>query len=164
MRIAARGHPRLMAVVLVASFVRSPLSRWLSALRWLIGSWCFRFPLPAWAIRRLLAGGDAPHELITAVRSAVATVAPYVMAKRLRAVLEVDGRSLLSLSRVPVLSICGNQDRLVSPHNSDDLRALGERLENVILEAPHLVLQRQPAAAAHVIGEFLRTKVPAIGT
>src|SRR5579871_4781094 len=70
LRFAASGHPRLVAIVLVASFVRSPLARCLSTLRWLVGSWFFRIPLPAWAIRQLLAGADAPHDLITAIRSA----------------------------------------------------------------------------------------------
>jgi len=159
-RMAARGDSRLMAIVLVASFVRSPTSRWMLPMRWLVGPWCFQFAPSAWVIRRFLAGDDAPDDLVASVRAAAGTVSPHVMAKRLRQVMEVEDRAILRQIRVPVLSLSGSQDRLVSARNSDDLRALGDRIESVVLDTPHLVLQRQPAAAARIIDEFLRRKVP----
>jgi pimeloyl-ACP methyl ester carboxylesterase len=156
LRLAASGHPRLVGIILVVSFVRSPIARWFAPLRWLVGSWAFRLPVAAWAIRRYLAGDDAPDELIAAIQSAVSTVNPRVLAKRVREVLSVDDRQLLPLVRVPVLSITGSLDRLVSRHIAADFGALGDLVEDVVLDGPHLVLQRQPTAAARIIDEYLR--------
>jgi pimeloyl-[acyl-carrier protein] methyl ester esterase len=156
LRLAARGHPRLVAIVLVASFVRAPIAGWLSPLRCLVGSWCFRFPISAWGIRRYLAGADTSDDLVASIQSAIATVAPRVLAKRLREVLQFDDRRELHLIRIPVLSISGGGDRLVSRRCAADIAALGDLVEAVVLDAPHLVLQRQPVATARVIDEFLR--------
>lgn len=163
--IAADRNPRLAAVVLVGTFVRGPLTWWLSWCRGLVGSWCFQLPPPAWAIRRFLAGNDAPGELVAAVQSGLRTVSPAVIADRVREVLAVDVRDALPMIRAPVLAIAGSKDRLVSLRNVEDLRVLGDLLEVEILDAPHLILQRQPGAAAEIIERFLnkRADFPAGG-
>jgi pimeloyl-ACP methyl ester carboxylesterase len=114
-------------------------------------------------IRRYLAGDDAPAELVAAVRSAAAAVAPAVMAKRIREVLTVDVRSLLPETHVPVLYIAGSRDRLIGPRSVEDFRMLGGPFQTATLDAPHLILQTQPAAAACLIEEFLKTKMAADG-
>jgi pimeloyl-ACP methyl ester carboxylesterase len=160
-RIATDQHPHLAALILVGSFVRSPVPSWLMRLPRLVASWCFQVPPPAWAIRRFLAGHDAPAELVAAVRAALRTVSPAVLAHRVREVLALDVRDDLRRVRVPVLALAGAKDRLVSSRNVDDLRFLGDLLEVEFLDAPHLILQRQPAAAAAAIKRFLeRHAVP----
>jgi pimeloyl-[acyl-carrier protein] methyl ester esterase len=158
LRVAARGHPRLVAVVVVGSFARSPVGRCLSSLRHVIGSWCFRFAPPSWLIRRFLAGADAPAELVAAARTAAAAVAPAAMAKRIREVLAVDVRSLLPETHVPVLYIAGSRDRLIAPRSVEDFQTLGGPFQSATLDAPHLILQTQPAAAAQLIEQFLKTR------
>ncbi len=155
-RIAADRNPRLAALVLVGSFVRSPVAAWLSQLRRVVGSWCFQLPPPAWAIRRFLAGSDAPAELVAAIQSAILMVSPKVLANRVREVLAVDVRDALPQIRVPVLALAGAKDRLVPRQNLDDMRVLGDLLEVEFLDAPHMILQRQPAAAAESIARFLK--------
>jgi pimeloyl-ACP methyl ester carboxylesterase len=152
----ARGHQRLVALVLVGSFARSPIARWLSAFRHVAGSWCFRFAPPSWLIGRYLAGDDAPAALVAAVRSAVMAVAPAVMAKRIREVLAVDVRSLLPAIHVPVFHISGSRDRLIAPRSVEDFQTLGGPFETASLDAPHLILQTQPVAAARLIEQFIR--------
>jgi pimeloyl-ACP methyl ester carboxylesterase len=159
LRVAARGHPRLRGLVLVGSFARSPAGPWLSSLRHVICSWCFRFAPPSRLIRRYLAGDDAPAELVDAVRSAVAAVAPTVMAKRFREVLAVDDRDLLGAIGVPVLSVTGSRDRLIAPRSVGDFQTLGGPLQTATLDAPHLILQTQPAAAAQLVEHFIRESV-----
>lgn len=154
-RIAADRPPRLAAVILAASFVRAPVAKWASSLRWLVGRWCFRLTPPAWVVRAVLAGSDATPELVEAVRLAVAAVAPAVMARRLREALAVDARDCLPAVRVPILSLVGSRDRLVSRRSQADLAILGDMVTSVLMESPRLVLQRQPAAAARAIAQFL---------
>lgn len=158
MCIAARGHPRLVALITVASFVRNPVRFWPASLKWLIRPVVFQLPLLAWGIRQFLVGTDAPADLVAAVRSAVRMVQPAVMARRAREILSVDTRDALARIRVPFLYISGSRGRLVSSRNVEDLRILGERLETAFLDAPHLILQRQPVAAARVIEDFLQRR------
>jgi pimeloyl-ACP methyl ester carboxylesterase len=157
-QFAADRNPRLAALVLAGGFVRSPVAAWLSRLRGVVGSWCFQRPPPAWAIRRYLAGSDAPSELVATVQSVIRTVSPSVLAHRVREVLAVDGRDALLRVQVPVLALAGSKDRLVSLRNVEDLRVLGNLLELELLDAPHLILQRQPAAAANCIAQFLNRR------
>ncbi|MBI3865568.1 MAG: alpha/beta fold hydrolase [Planctomycetia bacterium] len=156
MRIAARGHPRLAGIVLIASFVHNPLPRLGPILRPFVGSWSFGFPPPCWTIRRYLAGADAPDDLIAEFQGAVRTVSPAVMAKRAREVLAVDVRGLLPRIRVPVLLLVAGHDRLVSTKMKDDFRELGDFFKYVCVDAPHLILQRKPESAAEIIEGFLQ--------
>jgi pimeloyl-ACP methyl ester carboxylesterase len=155
LRIAANGHPRLVGVVLVASFARATRSRFVKWLRYLIGSWMFRPALPGWAIRRFLTGSDAPPDLISELQGAVRSVSPSVMSRRLREVLAVDARPVLPQIRVPVLLLSADRDRLVSLRTMDDFKVLGERCGCASIDAPHLILQSRPAEACQIIESFV---------
>jgi pimeloyl-ACP methyl ester carboxylesterase len=115
-------------------------------------------PPPVWAIRRFLAGPDAPAELVAAARAAIRAVSPAVLAHRVREVLASDVREDLRRVHVPTLALAGSQDRLVTSRAVDDLRVLGDLLEVEILDGPHLILQRQPATAAAAIRGFLKRR------
>ena len=68
LRLAAEKPPGLTAVVLAASFHRRPARRWLAAFR-PAAPLFFNAPLPAPAVRALLAGIDAPADLVSEVRA-----------------------------------------------------------------------------------------------
>lgn len=155
LRIAARGHPRLAAVVLVASFARNPLPGIGAWLRPFVGSWCFRIAPPQWVIRRFLAGTDASSNLIADFQAAVRTVSAAVMARRAKEVLVVDVRQSLPQIRVPVLLLSATHDKLVSSRSSNDFGVLENDFEHVSIDAPHLILQVQPGIAARAIESFL---------
>jgi hypothetical protein len=61
------------------------------------GSCCPSFPShpPASAIKLLLVGRDAPPSLVAAVRSAISSVRPEVLSRRLRVILTCDARAEL---------------------------------------------------------------------
>ena len=158
-RLAARGNSRLVAAVVVGSFARCPVGHWFSWLGRLLGPLCVRLPPPSWLIRRYLVGDDAPAELVAAVRSAVGTVAPAVMAKRIRETLAVDDRRLLPDICVPVLYIAGSRDRQIMPSCAEDFQRPGTRFEVASIDAPHLILQAQPVEAVRLIERFLRSVV-----
>lgn len=159
LRIAAKKPPGLVAVVLVATFVRNPVWWFPRGLRFLVGGWLFRFPMPDVMVRRNLTGGKNP-ELSRAIRTAVRQVKPHVMAARARDILAVDVRQELRQCPVPILYLAGLRDRIVSPRTASQWQTIRPDLRVVTLDAPHLVLQTRAEEAARVIGEFLdSTKV-----
>ncbi len=154
LRIAANGAPGLVGVVLAATFHRRPAARLATALRPFSPAF-FRLPLPAHAVRLLLAGHDAPDDLVSDVQSAVASVNARVMARRAREANRVDGTAWLRQCGVPILFLGGKHDRLLRSALPIEVRLLRRDVEIRMLDAPHLVLQRHPAEAMRHVSEFL---------
>jgi len=154
LRIAAASPPGLVAVVLTASFHRRPSARLVSALRPLSPAF-FRLPLPAHAVRLLLAGPDAPEALVEEVRACVATVKGNVMAARAREAMRVDATPWLAACPVPILFLGGREDHLLRSAIPIEIRALRADAEIRMLDAPHLVLQTRPREALKLVEEFV---------
>lgn len=154
LRLAAEAPPGLVAVVLVASFHRRPVGRWLAALRPLAELLVARRP-PAWAVRLMLAGRDAPGALVAAFQDAAASVRGDVLARRVREALAVDASEALAAGPVPLLFLAGTEDRLLRPRLVDEARRLRPSAEVRSLPCAHLVLQARPREAAALIDEFL---------
>lgn len=152
--VAVRNAKRLRGLVLVASFLRSPI-RSSSLLRLLLGP-LFALRPPTFVIRRLLSGNDAPKALLDEFKSAVRQVGADVLRARVREVLDVDVTTLAEQLTVPVLYLAGSQDRLVGRESLELVRQHCPQLETAVLDAPHLVLQRRPKEAAAAIRRFLK--------
>jgi pimeloyl-[acyl-carrier protein] methyl ester esterase len=153
-RIAAARPEGLVAVVLAGSFVRCPV-RYPAWMRPMIGSYLFRSSPPAWLVRRLATGPDAPDDLVAGTLDALRLVKPNVLARRVQELLSVNiAADFLKIS-VPILYLTGTQDRLLSPAVVRTLQGLRPDLEVAALDAPHFILQRRPAEAAEVIANFL---------
>ncbi|MGQ0634080.1 MAG: alpha/beta fold hydrolase [Planctomycetaceae bacterium] len=155
LRLAAKRPATLVAVILVASFVRNPVWRFPSACRWLVGRWLFHLPAFGWPLRHCLAGADAPPELLARVQNVRREVASAVLAARARAALAVDATDDLRKCPVPVLYLGGTRDRIVRPGTAAELKAIRPDLELAMLDAPHLLLQRRVAEAAALVARFL---------
>jgi pimeloyl-ACP methyl ester carboxylesterase len=155
LRIAAHGAPGLVGVVLATSFHRRPAASPIRALRPLSPAF-FRLPLPAHAVRILLAGPEAPRDLVEEVRAAVATVRGNVMASRAHEALHVDATEWLLRCPVPILFVGGRHDRLLRSAIPIEIRALRADVEIRMLDAPHLALQTCPAEAMRRVEDFLR--------
>ena len=154
LRVAAGRPPGLVGVVLAATFHRRPAARAIAALRPILPAF-FRLPLPAHAVRLLLAGDDAPEDLVAEVRSAVRAVKGSVMVARAREALRADATEDLRSCPVPVLFLGGRHDRLLRSALPIEVRALRADAEIRMLDAPHLVLQRRPAEAMRIVEAFL---------
>lgn len=155
LEVAAKAPPGLVAVVLVTTFHRNPaapLFRKLSALAPVF----FRMPLPPHVVRLLLAGFDAPDDVVEEVRASVATVEPHVMAARVREALRVDATDALRACPAPLLFLGGKDDRLLRSALPIEVRSLRPDAEIRMLDAPHLVLQRRPGQAMEHVARFLR--------
>lgn len=154
-RLAAGVGPRLVGVVLVASFIRFPIplpaafaSRFLPLVA--------RVAPPPWAVRRWLLGPQAPEAQVAELRAAISSVSSAALAARGRAVLGVDERERLRACDAPLLYLEGRQDRLVPHRSRREIQELRPDLQVEGLPAPHLVLQTRPRAAAERIARFAR--------
>ena len=154
LRLAEKAPPGLVALVLVTTFHRNPaapLFRRLSVLAPVF----FRMPLPPHVVRLLLAGSDAPDDVVAEVRSSVSTVEPRVMAARVQEALRVNATDALRACPAPILFLGGKDDRLLRSALPIEIRALRPDAEIRMLDAPHLVLQRRPDEAMRIVTAFL---------
>ncbi len=154
LRLGARRPAGLKAVILAASFHHRPAARAIAALR-LLALAFFRLPLPAHAVRLLLAGPDAPDALVAEVQAGTAAVKASVMAARAAEALRADASGEVRSCPVPLLFLWGRDDRLLRSAIPIEIRALSPRAVIRTLPAPHLVLQRAPREALAEILGFL---------
>ncbi len=157
--LAASKPEPLRGVVLVASFVRSPLPaplRWLATLARPI---CFRWA-PVWPARWALLGRHGTPRLNRLFAEALAIPSPDAMAARARAIANVDVAEDLRQAEVPLLYLAGREDRVVGPRSLAAIRHVRPDIEVAELPGPHLLLQACPAEAARVIGEFVKRSKP----
>ncbi|MBI5480460.1 MAG: alpha/beta hydrolase [Deltaproteobacteria bacterium] len=162
-RLAARQPVGLAGLVLVASFLRYPPAR-AFLFSTLARDLLFRVTPPAALLRMLLLGMDAPDALVEAARAAIRRVDAEVLARRLRAVLAADVRANLAGTRMPVLYLGGFHDRLVGRWAAEQVKVVRPDSEVLVLDAPHLVLQRRAEEAAAALTAFAgRCAAPAAG-
>lgn len=153
--LAHRHSHQVLALVLAASFVRSPVRftpRWSAAL---VVPQLFTHLPPAWVLRELLLGSKATSVEVQLLREVLASIAPEVLARRVQEMIRVDvSRELAALAQ-PLLYLQASRDRLVGPHNLSIIQQLHGSLQAARIDAPHLILQTAPAASAAAIGPFL---------
>jgi len=154
-RLAAENPTNLKGLVLCAGFARSPVRGLLRSVLWWLAPILFRFALPSFGVRLLLAGIDAPDSLVDNVRAAVSSVRPSVFAGRLRGLLDCDVQWELARIGVPILYLRAKQDRLVSARRLEDILRIRLETKVAVLDGPHLLLQRRPEVAAGLAREFV---------
>lgn len=154
-RIAALHPDRVTNLVLVATFLRSPLRPWLAPFAPLAGPALFARPPPAFAVRALLAGWDAPPSLVNAIRAAMAILPGEIAAARARAALAADEAATLTGVSAPTLWIQAGEDQLLRAGHVDDVRAVRPDVGVASIDGPHTILQRWPRECLNAIGRFL---------
>jgi pimeloyl-ACP methyl ester carboxylesterase len=154
---AASNPPNLRALILCAGFASNPLHAGRRHLASLLAPWAFRMKIPAFAARRWLLGPDAPPQLISELRSAVARVHPNVLSMRLRAILKCDVRASIGQITVPILYLRPNHDALVPAQCVDEMRQIKPHVQVAHIDGPHLLLQRDPVTSAIAVVAFMKT-------
>src|SRR5450830_1617410 len=103
-----------------------------------------------------------PRPLLAPLRAelaaALAQVPPSVLRQRLRAVLEIretDASHSLARGSLPILYLRARHDRLVPPANALQILRQAPGTQLVDIDAPHMLLQAAPAAAADAVAAFL---------
>jgi pimeloyl-ACP methyl ester carboxylesterase len=152
--LAATARRGLRGVILCASFIRNP-TYVPSFLRFIVGAWMFHWT-PQLAQAKVLFAGYSTPELSSLLARAHSRVPPSVMAQRIRSILSTDCKKPLEECPVPVAYIRGTRDRVVPPKNFREILPANPSVREFAIEAPHLILQTQPRAAAEAIATFVR--------
>jgi pimeloyl-ACP methyl ester carboxylesterase len=158
--LAARRPPGLQALVLAASFARTPVrgGRSMAALI----SHLPILPPPRLLLERLLMGDDRDEDLAKQLEDALAAVPLTTLKARALAALRCDVGAELACLDVPLLYLAARRDRLISRAASDWVVKMYANTECAYLDAPHFVFQVAAEASAHSIRAFLSRHGPSI--
>jgi pimeloyl-[acyl-carrier protein] methyl ester esterase len=148
----AAADSRIVGLALASSFSRHPLPRQLVPLTKLLDArW-----MPTSILVAALMGSSVTPELREHLRQVLAALPREIIQARVRDVLRVDKRALLSETKCPVLCLHGRKDRLVRKRHIDDIVAARPDCHVHWLDGPHMLLATHTDAAANVIEEFCR--------
>lgn len=120
----------------------------------LVSSICFFVPPPEIVIRFFLIGRDASNSLVMAVKDAIGSVKPHVLAYRLRQTLTCEAPSMVSDLRIPILLLQPTQDKLLSSVCLAELLVLIPEATVEMIPGPHLLLQARAHESAEAIVRF----------
>ncbi len=145
--LAAEAPDSLRALVLCATFLRSPV-RFVPAALAPLGARLVRWrPSARLAARYLLARKDTPPSLVRQVTTGITAIDPVVVARRLREALEIDVTQEYRSLGVPVSVWIGGQDRVVSRSARARFQLAPDTASLHHIDAPHLIVQAEPKAA-----------------
>ena len=150
--LAASCPPGLAGVVLCATFAKNPVPL-LRPVRALAAITPFELA-PAWLVGKFLMGRHASPELGRLLHAALAKVSGTALRARASAILGVEVVAKLRAVQVPVLYLQATEDRLIKDASAQVITRALPSVELVRIEAPHLLLQVAPAAAASAVAAF----------
>lgn len=151
----AATHPAgLLGLVLVCSFVRSPIPI-PAMLRPLLSSVPVRL-VPIRAAAAVLLGRLSSEPARAALAASISLVHSNAWKARLRSVMDVDFTAKAEGLRIPVLYVRATHDRVVAPSAGVYIARLASEIKVVNIKGPHFVLQAKPIEAATHIGAFVR--------
>ena len=139
--LAKKFPDHISRLTLVASFARSPVSRFASWLPWSI---LFRLPIPSFAVKRYFVGQAT--SLTPVLRSAIKQNSVAVLRHRFSLVREVDVLVELSELACPVTYLRAIDDRLVPPRCLDEILRVKSDVIVHEIAGPHLILEARPEA------------------
>jgi pimeloyl-ACP methyl ester carboxylesterase len=143
--------PRVQALVLCNSFIRSPIS---PLLRYFPIAPLLAIPLPKFVLRSFLLGQQASPALLEATTRAIRRVPANTVAQRIRQVLQTNEHSTVQSLSKPILYLRGLADNLVSENSWKILQQLRPDARIVRLNGPHMLLQTSPQECWEAIAKF----------
>jgi len=151
--VAASEPHKTQGVILCASFVRSPLPgrTWLRllAVAPVIG-------LLRIARRIPIILGNTPGDSYRRDKAETwARVPAGVLAKRIRAILDLDAHKYLRACPLRVLYLASSRDEIVSPHCGQEVIRERENALLITIDGPHLAMYTNPGAAVSAIVAFM---------
>lgn len=147
--LVADRCPRVVGIVLSASFVEPPLPRFLEH----VPAFLWNQSPPTALLSVMLTGGD--RILADEIRRTVATVRGDVLASRAAEALSVDVRAALERYCRPLLYLRATRDRLIRARSAARLRTLKASTVVIPVDAPHMLLQCRPVEAWRHIESFI---------
>jgi pimeloyl-ACP methyl ester carboxylesterase len=150
--IAASNPPGLVGVILCCTFARNPLP-FHARFKPLLGLVPFNL-IPKVLQSPFIFGRFTSPSLRAEQGEAVSRVSNRALRARIRAVFEVDVSSKLQQITIPILYLQASEDHLIPARAAEHIRRIAPAVRIVKLEAPHLLLQTVPSAAAEIVGGF----------
>jgi pimeloyl-ACP methyl ester carboxylesterase len=154
-KFAATHPPNLTGVILCAGFISNPVRKWGPLPKLLARPLFFRIRPPDFLREYFVLGFGAPESLKLTLRRSVRSINREVFAKRARATIHCDAREEIRQVNVPLLYLQATEDKLVGKKCLDEIKRLHPETISISICAPHLLLQREPRAAARAITQFL---------
>lgn len=144
-------EPRVMGLVLAATFARYPLPRPdAPAAAWLSG-----ISLPPRQAAMILAGRGASGALTSELAALIATLPRSLVRHRVRIALAADARPQLARTTCPVLCLSGRRDRLTGRRALRSITGARPDAEVRRIDAGHMLLATHAGEAARHIALFL---------
>jgi pimeloyl-ACP methyl ester carboxylesterase len=155
LKYAATKPPNLAAVIICAGFISKPIESWSRLVKIVAKPWIFRLRLPRFVLEYFLIGQKAPPLLIQTLRHTLKLVHPEVLSDRVQEVLDCDVGSDLARTTVPIMYVRALQDRLVAASCHREILRIRPDIVLAEIEAPHMLLQREPEKSAALVTAFM---------
>jgi pimeloyl-ACP methyl ester carboxylesterase len=154
-QLAAERSPRLVGVVLCASFVSTPMAH-LQPFEWILDAAPVR-SFAQWFGPTALFGRFQTRELRALLLRALARVPRRILIARIRAVLSANAVGPFARADVPKVYLQATEDTLVPPSSVDEICRLDPKTRVMKLVAPHGILQCVPNDAGRMLREFVHS-------
>lgn len=151
--LAAKANPQLKGLVLSCTFAANPRPL-LSKFSFLVPAITFNSFWLA-LTSKFLMGNFKDEKMYQQLCVTLPAIAPITMRSRLDAVIGVDYSEILAKINAPILYLRGRHDYLVPTAASQQILKLAKSVTLVELEAPHMLLQLAPKAAATALQSFM---------
>lgn len=155
--VANKFPEKVIAVVLVASFVSPPRPALLKILPWSLG---FALTKPLYALRTILTGNSKTTSIIKAISTEMQRVHPKVLAHRVRQTLSVNAASALAECKLPILYMQAASDIVVPKSALIKILCIKSSVQVAVFPTQHFLLQSAPHEAWLAISEFVGSLPP----
>ncbi|QVW25282.1 alpha/beta hydrolase [Pseudomonas hormoni] len=158
--LTALHLPQQTGLILCSTFIKNPRPVFKSLKRLITLLPIELFPT-RW-LSKILLGRFSTASLRAALNEAITQVTPSVMRSRLRSVVEVDVSVQLAGLDIATLYLRASQDWVVPQTASIRVLEANPKVLEVVLDAPHCLLQASATEAARAIRHFMESVSPAV--
>jgi len=158
--LTALHLPQQIGLILCSTFIQNPRPAFKS-LKHLIPLLPIELFPTQW-LSKILLGRFSTASLRAALNEAITQVTPSVMRSRLRSVVEVDVLAQLARVDITTLYLRARQDWVVPESASMQVLKANFKVTEVVLDAPHCLLQASPMVSARAIRDFMGRVIPAV--
>lgn len=152
MSFAALRKDEIAGIILGASFCDAPLNPGIALLplRPL-----FMVKPPRKALAYFLIGDDASDTEVSEVRRIIQSIPSSTLSKRVRAVLELEAKTLPSLKEIPMLLLQAQDDNLIPWEAQQRIESRYPDARVHWIDSPHMIFQRHPEECLKKMINFL---------
>jgi len=148
--LSDRKPDRLLGLVLVSTFIRSPNFRLGRFLPWTLG---FSLTKPIYGVRFAISNKE-DQSLISAISTEIQSVSPRVLSHRIEQIFSVNATESLLNCELPIVYFRGTKDYVVPKRNLREILSIKPDVQVVEFNARHFLLQSNSREAYREIRLF----------